>query len=77
MSGTPSVSGYRTLTPEEIELINECKAMAEAVRLLWDKVGAYRALAAGVDKRWHAEARTDLQKGFMCLVRSIAQPTTF
>jgi hypothetical protein len=77
MSGTVGVLGYRKLTQEEVDLINECKVMAETVYALWNKVGAHQAMAAGVDKRWHAEARTDLQKGFMCLIRSIAQPTTF
>lgn len=32
---------------------------------------------AGVDRRWLSIARTDLQKGFMALTRSVAQPTTF
>ena len=27
--------------------------------------------------RWAAEGRTDLQKGYMSLVRAIAAPTTF
>ena len=30
-----------------------------------------------VDQRWVAISKTELQKGFMSLVRSIAQPTTF
>ena len=31
----------------------------------------------GIDRRWTAIARTDLQKGFMALTRAIAKPTTF
>lgn len=31
----------------------------------------------GVDARWLAIAKTDLQKGFMFLTRAVAQPTTF
>jgi hypothetical protein len=31
----------------------------------------------GIDGRWLSIAQTDLQKGFMALVRSIARPTTF
>lgn len=27
--------------------------------------------------RWAAEAQTDLQKGYMSLVRAVARPTTF
>lgn len=30
-----------------------------------------------LDMRWVSIAKTDLQRGFMALVRSIAQPTTF
>lgn len=77
MSGTPGVIGYRTLTPDEIDLMNEIKALAENVRQCVERVENFQALAAGVDKRWVAIARTDLQKGFMALVRSVAQPTTF
>ncbi|MFQ1393149.1 hypothetical protein ACJWSQ_26375, partial [Klebsiella pneumoniae] len=29
------------------------------------------------DKRWLAIGKTDLQKGFMAVIRSIAKPTTF
>ncbi len=32
---------------------------------------------ASIDKRWLIIAKTDLQKGFMSLIRSIAKPETF
>ena len=31
----------------------------------------------GIDQRWLAIGKTDLQKGFMSVVRSIAKPTSF
>jgi hypothetical protein len=31
----------------------------------------------GADQRWVAIAKTDLQKGFMALVRAVAQPESF
>ncbi|MGL5728091.1 MAG: DUF7681 family protein, partial [Plesiomonas sp.] len=31
----------------------------------------------GIDKRWLSIAKTDLQKGFMSAVRSIAKPESF
>jgi hypothetical protein len=65
------ITGYRDLTEAEIALINECKQMAEFVGALCDKVGNTH------DQRWLAIARTDLQKGFMALIRSIAKPETF
>ncbi len=67
------IKGYRDLSPEEIALMNEAKAMAEQVGALVEKI----AKTPGVDGRWVATGKTDLQKGFMSLVRGIAQPTTF
>ncbi len=29
------------------------------------------------DQRWIATGATDLQKGFMSIIRGVAQPTTF
>jgi flagellar biosynthesis regulator FlaF len=66
------ISGYRDLSQAEIDLMNAVKAKAEEVRELLDSV---RGL--NIDARWWAIAQTDLQKGFMALTRSIAQPTTF
>jgi DNA modification methylase len=34
----------------------------------------HKRLDAAQGKRWHAIARTDIETGFMALVRSIAQP---
>jgi hypothetical protein len=67
------IKGYRDLTPEEIALMNEAKAKAEEVGALVEKIAG----TPGIDPRWVAAGKTDLQKGFMCLIRGIAQPTTF
>jgi hypothetical protein len=67
------IKGYRDLTPEEIALMNECKAMAVQVGELCERVKA----VPGVDGRWVAIGVTDLQKGFMSLIRGIARPETF
>lgn len=67
------IKGYRDLTQEEIDLMNLAKAHAETL----GKFVEHMDSVAGIDKRWLAVAKTDLQKGFMALVRSIAQPTTF
>lgn len=67
------ISGYRDLTVEEIGLMNEVKEMATRVGELAQRV----KFTAGVDQRWVSEGITDLQKGFMSVVRSIARPTTF
>lgn len=67
------IKGYRDLTELEIGAMNDCKSVAIEVGILCDKVAGMD----GVDKRWHAIAKTDLQKGFMALIRSIAKPETF
>jgi hypothetical protein len=67
------IKGYRDLTQEEINLMNEAKVLAEQVGTLVDKIES----TDGIDKRWAAIGKTDLQKGFMSLIRSVAQPTTF
>lgn len=67
------ITGYRDLTEAEIALMNEGKALAEQVRLFTDKVKA----TPEIDGRWLSIGVTDLQKGFMAVVRAIARPTTF
>ena len=87
------ISGYHDLSQEEIDLMNEVKEHAEQTRHLVHKVEmvlinqARNAVESSNTEpphsivteplRWVAEGRTDLQKGYMSLVRSIAQPTTF
>lgn len=76
----PKITGYRQLSTEEVALMNEGKALAE-------KCGAYIAAlrtytpadctAPSLDQRWISIGATDLQRGFMAVIRGIAQPTTF
>ncbi len=67
------IKGYRDLSQEEIDLMNEAKALAEKVGDLVSRLEGMPNL----DSRWVAIGKTDLQKGFMSLIRGIAQPTTF
>jgi hypothetical protein len=69
------ISGYRELSQEEIDLMNEGKALAQ-------QVGEWVAKLQGMgqtalDQRWVAIGKTDLQTGFMAAIRGIAKPTTF
>lgn len=66
------IKGYRDLSQEEIDLMNECKALAIEAGKLCDKLGK-----TPVDQRWLAIAKTELQKSFMFLIRSVAKPETF
>lgn len=67
------ITGYRDLSEDEIALMNEIKAEGERLAALFEKLKATTSL----DPRWVAEGRTDLQKGIMCWVRAVAQPTSF
>ena len=72
------IKGYRELDQETIDLINAIKGAAEEIGKLVD--GVFRFVDGDgeeVDKRWAAIARTDLQTGFMALIRSVAKPESF
>lgn len=67
------IKGYRDLSQAEIDAMNNSKSLA-------NEVGEFIESLAGdetTDKRWLNIAKTDLQKGFMALVRSIAKPESF
>ena len=67
------ITGYRDLSQAEIDDMNRSKELAHQVGVFIDALD----FIDSTDKRWLAIAKTDLQKGFMSLVRSIAKPTTF
>ncbi len=82
------IKGYRDLSQAEIDLMNEGKALAEQVGAYIAKLRRHpdvtrtQAPNDGValqplDQRWISIGATDLQKGWMCIIRGIAQPTTF
>lgn len=62
------IQGYIDLSQEEIDLMNRCKEIAEEVGDLVQDV----IQNLDTDNRWVNIARTDLQKGFMSLIGSIA-----
>ena len=69
----PKITGYRQLTEEEAVLMNEIKAHGVALGQLITKLSG----VSTVDERWVAIGTTDLQKGIMSLVRSVARPESF
>jgi len=81
---TAQIKGYRQLSDEEQALINEGKQIAESVGAFIAKLRGYTpsnsaGLAPGstLDQRWVSIGATDLQRGFMAVIRGIAQPTSF
>ena len=67
------IKGYRDLPQEEIDLMNKTKNLGEELSNLIETLDSLPS----VDKRWLNIGKTDLQKGFMAVVRSIAKPETF
>lgn len=76
MTDTPEVkglpvAGYKpTLSQENIDLVNEGKQLEERVLRYLDKLSDKTDL----DHRFLATGRTDIQKGFMSVFRSVFQP---
>lgn len=68
------IKGYRDLTQAEIDAMNEAKVLAEQVGEFVEKL---REQGATLDQRWVNIGTTQLQQGFMAVIRGIAQPTTF
>ncbi|MCB1723247.1 MAG: hypothetical protein KDJ39_06085 [Gammaproteobacteria bacterium] len=67
------IKGYRELSQDEIDLMNEIKAKGAEIGELVEKLRA----ADGLDQRWVSIGATDFQTGLMALTRSVAQPTFF
>lgn len=67
------IKGYRDLSQEEIDAMNNIKNLASQVGDLINELKD----DPNVDQRWLSIAQTDLQKGFMSAVRSVAKPDSF
>lgn len=67
------IKGYRELNQEEIDAMNEVKAIGIKLGELVEKLENNKDL----DQRWIESGKTDLQKGLMALTRSIARPEFF
>lgn len=67
------IKGYRELTQEEINLMNEVKQKGVEFGDLFEKLEKIE----NIDKRWLSIGKTDLQKGLMATTRAIARPEFF
>lgn len=68
-NGLP-VAGYMAQTDFNVRLVNLNKRMEEEVLQILDEL----ILNSRVDQRWLAIGRTDIEKGFMAVNRSIFKP---
>jgi len=84
----PKITGYRQLSEVETALMNEAKAIAEQCGAFVAKLRAMPATGKdgvpiivdgqpSIDHRWVSIGATQLQQGWMAVIRSIAQPSTF
>lgn len=85
----PKITGYRQLSAAEVALMNEGKALAEQVGAYIAKLRTHPDVARApsspdidiekpaLDQRWISIGATDLQKGFMSVIRGIAKPQSF
>ena len=86
----PKITGHRKLSEAEVALMNEGKALAEQCGAFIEKLRALPATPAFplplgehvggapfIDQRWVSIGSTQLQQGFMAVIRGIAQPSTF
>lgn len=76
------IKGYRELSQEEIDLMNEIKIKAAELGDLVEKVNLVNgSLPQDINRndcfRWSAIAKTDFQKGAMALTRAVAKPEFF
>lgn len=68
------IAGYRELSQQEIDLMNEIKQKGAE---LGDLVQRLRESDLALDQRWISIGATDLQTGLMALTRAVARPCFF
>ena len=84
------ITGYRELSQEEIDLMNEIKAKGWELQTLINKVNSFNELTTDENgqevqpqvkkseaPRWASIARTHFQEGCMALTRAVAKPEFF
>ncbi len=83
------INGYRELNQQEIDLMNEIKALGPKIEDVILKVQAHvkeqrgnptedqRRLEDATPERFAAAAKTNFQVALMELTRAVAQPTFF
>jgi hypothetical protein len=67
------IAGYRELTQEEIDMMNQIK---DKGRQLGELIEQMRTRSM-YDQRWVSIGATHLQEGLMALTRAVAKPTFF
>lgn len=72
------IKGYRELSQDEIDLMNEIKEQGVALDALVERVHAHiNPSEMGETRRWVSIGKTHLQQGIMALTRAVAKPDFF
>ena len=69
----PKVTGYRQLNENEANLMNAIKSKGAELGDLINQLETTNEL----DQRFVSIGKTQIQLGFMSLIRGVAQPTSF
>lgn len=85
------IKTYRELNETEIALMNECKVLEARFHELHNKINSHvmeqltkstdsdfeeqKRLGDATPLRWLAISKTDVEQGFMAMVRAVAQPS--
>ena len=67
------IIGYRDLSQKELDAMNAIKDAGNALGALIEHL----QIAEGLDQRFIALGKSDIQKGLAMVIRGIAQPSTF
>jgi hypothetical protein len=68
------IQGYRDLSQDEIDLMNDIKQAELSLGELWKSVLNDDEDNLPVDKRWMSIAKTHFEEGFSAFVRAVAKP---
>ncbi|WP_116364396.1 DUF7681 family protein [Parahaliea mediterranea] len=78
------ITGYRELSQEEIDLMNEIKAkggefeeLIAKLHATQDRITAEFGTPDAEARRWISIGKTHLQQGLMALTRAVAKPSFF
>lgn len=67
------IKGYRELSQQEIDAMNLVKSAGNALGEIIEHLQGLD----GLDQRFVALGKSDIQKGLAMVIRGIAQPSTF
>lgn len=67
------VAGYKPQPEEKVDLVNENKELEERVMRQLDALAGLTS-TVGIDPRWLAIGRTQIEQGFMAVNRAVFKP---